>query len=696
MKRYYLFFALFVAISIPIGVNATSAAFSLSCDQTVTKGGTVNCTLSATVSGGALKTVNASIDVNDNLTKPENINVSGLNISSSGTVKSFTVSSKQVTGTGTIGVSSISATDDTTSGTCNAPSPVTADWCDAISGTWDNDSCTDGENNITTEAVCTTASGSWTANSNVVSVTNPSSESIRILNNDTTINSIKVGGSEASCDKTASSCSVSSNSATTSIDVTASAAKQVTGTGTKNLSCGVNNYDIKIIAENNSVRTYKLVITRNCNSDNTLKGITVSSGTLSPSFSPNTRNYTVKVTGDTDKITISATKSNSSQTVKGEVTNRALEFGNNIFTISITSENSSSGSYKITVVRADNRSTNNYLKSLELSDGVIDFKKATLEYKVKVLYEVTKIKVTGVAEDEKATVSYANNEQELKVGKDNIISVTVKSEKGEEKVYKINVERLKEGETLGDNPNLSNIEISGYDLTFKKGITEYTIKNVKEETLNITATPEDKTAIVKITGNENLKNGSVIKITCTSLDGTEKEYSIVVEKSNPIILIIAAILAILVAVGLIVYIIIKNSKSKGSKESNVKKVKQETKDDDALLAKVQAQLSKGNIVTDEQSDSTITNQKENLTVTDESLPTHKTEIGDSRIERQIIKEQNEVKEEMIKPEATKEIVNLNVFEEKREQQPESTRVCSICGHRVSDSLKICPYCKRQF
>ena len=30
------------------------------------------------------------------------------------------------------------------------------------------------------------------------------------------------------------------------------------------------------------------------------------------------------------------------------------------------------------------------------------------------------------------------------------------------------------------------------------------------------------------------------------------------------------------------------------------------------------------------------------------------------------------------------------------EDKEATRVCSICGHRVSAQLKTCPYCKRSF
>ena len=90
------------------------------------------------------------------------------------------------------------------------------------------------------------------------------------------------------------------------------------------------------------------------------------------------------------------------------------------------------------------------------------------------------------------------------------------------------------------------------------------IKIEKEKTLNIEVILEDPTSSYKITGNNDLKDGSIIKINTTSKDGSTREYQIVIEKENKIFLYIIGTILILSIVGLIVYVVI--SKIKENKE----------------------------------------------------------------------------------------------------------------------------------
>ena len=87
----------------------------------------------------------------------------------------------------------------------------------------------------------------------------------------------------------------------------------------------------------------------------------------------------------------------------------------------------------------ETKSNNANLKTIELSEGKIEFNKDTLEYTINVKNEVKKIKVNSTLEDSKATVE-GNGEYELKAGI-NEIKLSVKAEDGTVKEYKIKVIR---------------------------------------------------------------------------------------------------------------------------------------------------------------------------------------------------------------------------------------------------------------
>ena len=87
----------------------------------------------------------------------------------------------------------------------------------------------------------------------------------------------------------------------------------------------------------------------------------------------------------------------------------------------------------------ETKSNNANLKTIELSEGKIEFNKDTLEYTINVKNKVDKIKVNSTLEDSKASVE-GNGEYELKAGV-NEIKLSVKAEDGTVKEYKIKIIR---------------------------------------------------------------------------------------------------------------------------------------------------------------------------------------------------------------------------------------------------------------
>ncbi len=85
--------------------------------------------------------------------------------------------------------------------------------------------------------------------------------------------------------------------------------------------------------------------------DNSLKSITLSSGTLSPEFSPSTVNYTTTVGYGVTDIVVDAALSNSSATINSISGNSNLQVGENTIKITVTSEAGTVAVYTITATR---------------------------------------------------------------------------------------------------------------------------------------------------------------------------------------------------------------------------------------------------------------------------------------------------------------------------------------------------------
>lgn len=345
-----------------------------------------------------------------------------------------------------------------------------------------------------------------------------------------------------------------------------------------NLKYGENIIKLIVIAETGEENTYTIKITRpdDRSSVNLLSSLSVGTYTLSPRFSPNTLNYEVNVKEDITKVKISAKVEDSKSSFAEGYGPRevSLNKGVNKVAISVKAENGEVRTYNITINRGMETSSNAYLKTLIIKDSNIDFNKHTFEYKINVLSNVEKLKITATPESDKATVKIEGND--LKDKKEGLVTIKVTSEDGTENTYKINVTKLQEGETLSDNTKLKSLVISGYDLDFNSNVYEYTLKIKNTNRLYITATPEDKTSVVKISGNTSLKNGSVITITVTSEDTTEKVYKINIVKDNTKIYIILLVSLIsVVIIGIISKKFYDKNKQKKSYEEDLTLNKEE-------------------------------------------------------------------------------------------------------------------------
>lgn len=214
------------------------------------------------------------------------------------------------------------------------------------------------------------------------------------------------------------------------------------------------------------------------------------------------------------------------------------------------------------------KSDNNNLKSISINNIELkDFNKDILVYSLTVENEVEKLNVKAVKEDNFANVSY-NIPNYLEVG-ENEISIKVTAEDDTTKIYKIIVTRKKE---ISSNADLKLVNIKGYNLKFDGASKTYHLKiNYEDKKLDIECLTEDENATYEINGNENLKNGSIIKINVTAENKETQIYRIIISKEKeekqsiiPVIIFSIVIVVILI----IVFVVLKINKNKKDKNNN--------------------------------------------------------------------------------------------------------------------------------
>lgn len=477
----------------------------------------------------------------------------------------------------------------------------------------------------------------------------------------------------------------------------------ISGTSNHKLKCGSNTLKINTVSGDKSKKlTYTLNINRKCDDNTSLKGITLSSGMLSPVFSADTLEYKVSVDTNVEKMSIDVSKEDN-QKVSGLVKDAKLAFGDNTFSIKVTSESGKSKTYKIVVNRADNRSNNALLGSITIDNGKLNFDKNVFMYDVRVLNEVSTINVVATPEDSKAKVK-VDSPKSLKEG-DNKVVIKVTAENGATQEYSINIKRLKVGEVLGDNPNIANIIITGYNINFNPMTTSYNLKlDNKTKSLSISVVMQEEGATYQINGNNDLKNGDIITINTTSMDGTQNTYKIIIEKSNAqMFILIGAGVLLVASISAIIVVMVK--KRKGTLGFKMNKPKKDKTKDIGMVDTISNQDSVSSEVQE------INNK-----------------INEIKEEKELLKEQEKDKDkEKVKDKKNvfgKYRVNPSdgpmSFDELRELDPtqngqsaygnhghseeyerieiteDQTKQCPKCGHRINFSSSVCPYCGKEF
>lgn len=234
------------------------------------------------------------------------------------------------------------------------------------------------------------------------------------------------------------------------------------------LNVGINNVIITVEAEDGTINSYFIDISRAGSSNADLSGLTVSKGVLSPEFTSSETSYTVPLNNSNKEISVTPTKEHSKAQIEISINEGSyasitsgtssplfdLNVGDNEINVRVTAEDGSIKTYTIVITRAG--SSNAALSALALSSGTLtpDFASVTTVYSVSVGDTVTGIIVTPTKDDSAASIAVRINGEnyktiesgsnsdslDLNIG-DNSIEIQVTAQDSTIRIYTVNVSR---------------------------------------------------------------------------------------------------------------------------------------------------------------------------------------------------------------------------------------------------------------
>ena len=148
-----------------------------------------------------------------------------------------------------------------------------------------------------------------------------------------------------------------------------------------------NNNNTQKPIENTPVENDPVEETKILSSDSSLKSLSVSEGSLSPTFQAGTTSYKVSLAAGTSSIKVNASANDASASVSG-TGEKKLKSGNNTISIVVTAEDGSTTTYKIEVYVDEKPLTTTKFNGEELnvpasSEGAAKLSKAFSETKIK-------------------------------------------------------------------------------------------------------------------------------------------------------------------------------------------------------------------------------------------------------------------------------------------------------------------------
>ncbi|MDA9789952.1 cadherin-like beta sandwich domain-containing protein [Planktomarina temperata] len=311
------------------------------------------------------------------------------------------------------------------------------------------------------------------------------------------------------------------------------------------LSAGSNTVTVQVTAQDGTTQSYTVAVTRAASSDATLSALTLSQGSLSPSFASGTLAYTSSVPNSVSSLIVTPTTNdaNATATVNGAsaATPVTLAVGSNTVTVQVTAQDGTTiQSYTVAVTRA--ASSDATLSALTLSSGSLNpsFASGTLAYTALVSNSVSSLIVTPTTNDANATATVNGASPAtpvtLAVGS-NPVTVQVTAQDGSTQSYTVAVTRA----AASSDATLSALALSSSSLSpsFASGTLAYTASVVHSvSSLIVTPSVNDANATATVNGASaatpvNLAVGSnTVTVQVTAQDGTTTQnYTVTVTRA---------------------------------------------------------------------------------------------------------------------------------------------------------------------
>lgn len=206
-------------------------------------------------------------------------------------------------------------------------------------------------------------------------------------------------------------------------------------------------------------------------------------------------------------------------------------------TTTTTSSAAAATTTTTTTTQTTARSSNNYLSSITITTNEGEevelsptFSSTVYTYQATVASTVRTVSVDASMQDSRANLTINGSDEELNSGENNVITITVTAEDGTPRTYTINVLR----EALTADATLSELTIEECeDFELEENKYSYDIEIDRDvDSLTISYVLSDPDSTVEIEGNENLENGSKVRIIVTAPDGTKRVYTLNIIKET--------------------------------------------------------------------------------------------------------------------------------------------------------------------
>ena len=272
--------------------------------------------------------------------------------------------------------------------------------------------------------------------------------------------------------------------------------------------------------------------------DNLLKGIYINDSSIE-GFNSNTVNYEYYINDETS-IKIAAEGSNEFSVIDG-VGEFAIDpnVEKSLFPIKVTSEDGACKIYVINVIRKDfivndidKKIDNIVIKNDKGNNILFNFNSDVYEYNIDVDINTNYLEIKPILDND--NVSFVKSFGEQKVNLDsgaNIVIIKVQDQQGQILNYILNI--TKPIANKSDNNYIKSLIIKKYKLSFSKRVKNYTLEiSSNDSSLDIIPTLESPNATYTIMGNNNLKDGSAIKIIVTAENEEKQIYTINIKVKN--------------------------------------------------------------------------------------------------------------------------------------------------------------------